>query len=222
MDKQVFSQDAWQTYAKPNLLLVWIDFPNDKSLVPQKYVARNAALSEQYGVEGYPAYVILDDDGKTKLGQLGADRNITPEAFIAKLKEVLQCRTCVVDALLKTVPAATAQEYRATAKQLEEAQAELKALTASYAKRSDELQKQLEKQEKRLASIRVDAGLAKLPKEKAEAYRAKQKRLEAVQAELQAWIATSPARNDENQKKFSGWSEEISALEKDLRTLLGE
>jgi thioredoxin-related protein len=222
MDKQVFSQAAWQAYVKPNVMLVWIDFPNDKTLVPEKYVARNKSLSEQYDVEGYPAYVILDDDGITRLGQLGADRDSTPEVFIAKLKAVLESRASAVDALLKSMPAESAQEYRATAKQLDAARSELKALETSYEKKSEELHAAIEKQEKRLATLRVEARLSKLTQEKAEAYRAKQKRLASVQSELEAWIASKPARNEESQKKFSAWQGEITTLEKDLRALLGE
>lgn len=222
MDKQVFSQPLWQSYASANLMLVWIDFPNDKSLVPEKFVARNKALSEQYGVEGFPTYVVLDDDGKSELGRLGADRGATPEQFISQAKALLQARASVVEALLKTVPAAAAEEYRATNKELAGARAELKELEAAFEKKSQALREQIEKQDRRLADIRTEARLSALPKEKADQYRAKQKRLSAAQDELKAWIATGPARNEENQKKHAGWRDEIGALEKDMRQLLGD
>jgi chromosome segregation ATPase len=203
-------------------MLVWIDFPNDKSLVPEKFVARNKALSEQYGVEGFPTYVVLDDDGKSELGRLGADRGATPEQFISQAKALLQARASVVEALLKTVPAAAAEEYRATNKELAGARAELKELEAAFEKKSQALREQIEKQDRRLADIRTEARLSALPKEKADQYRAKQKRLSAAQDELKAWIATGPARNEENQKKHAGWRDEIGALEKDMRQLLGD
>ena len=36
MEKKVFGTEAWQAYAKENLVLVWLDFPRDQSLVPEE------------------------------------------------------------------------------------------------------------------------------------------------------------------------------------------
>ena len=65
MDKGVFAQDEWKEYAAKNVLLVTLDFPKDKNIVPEKYVSRNNELKEQFGVRGYPTYVVLDSDGKS-------------------------------------------------------------------------------------------------------------------------------------------------------------
>jgi len=220
MDKSVFSQPAWQAYAKDHLVLVWIDFPNDKSLVPEKFVARNRALAEQFGVEGYPTYIILDEDGKTRLGQLGADRGITPERFIAQLKAVLKNRAAEVEKLLGGMPEQTAQEYRTTASRLETARRELKTIDDAYAQKSAELGKQIKAQEAQLAAIRLKALLAKLPADQAAAYTAKQERAAKVTAELEAWMATQPEKSESNLKKFTAWREELATLETEMQTLL--
>ncbi|NLF86042.1 MAG: thioredoxin family protein [Lentisphaerae bacterium] len=88
MDKQVFSKPEWETFARKDLVLVFIDFPRDKTLVPMHLVSRNEALSRQFGVEGYPTYILLAADGSTRLGQLGASRDATPEAFIADIRKL--------------------------------------------------------------------------------------------------------------------------------------
>jgi len=220
MDKEVFSQEAWIAYAKENLMLVWIDFPKDKGLVPEKYVSRNKALSELFGIEGYPAYIILDSDGKNQLGQLGADQEINPALFIARLKGVLKNRASEVEKLLNTLPEKTAQEYRITAKKLEDTRTELKALEDSYKKKNADLHAQIESTEKRLDAIRIEASFTKLPKEKAIAYTAKKSQHDKVSAELEAWIATRPERNDANSKKYSAWREELATLEADMQKLL--
>ena len=36
MDKNVFAEKEWQDYAGENALLVTLDFPKDKSIVPEK------------------------------------------------------------------------------------------------------------------------------------------------------------------------------------------
>ena len=88
MDKQVFSKPEWETFARKDLVLVFIDFPRDKTLVPMHLVSRNEALSRQFGVEGYPTYILLAADGSTRLGQLGASRDATPGAFIADIRKL--------------------------------------------------------------------------------------------------------------------------------------
>ncbi len=220
MDKEVFAKPAWASYAKENLLLVWIDFPTDKSLVPEKYVARNQELQKVFGVEGYPAYILLDDDGKTELGRLGASRETTAESFIAEIGEVTQARAAAVEALLKTLPEKAAQEYRETAKALAEAKQTLATAQTAFEKTSAELGGQIAKQEKRLVDIRLDARLAKLPAKEAATYREKKTRFDTVETELKAWLETQPENNAANMKKFTAWREEMAALEKEMRGLL--
>lgn len=88
MDKKVFSQQAWQDYAKENVVTVWVDSPRDESLVPEALRPKAEALRETYDVQGFPTYVVLNAEGK-ELGRLGASQDATPESFIAELKGVL-------------------------------------------------------------------------------------------------------------------------------------
>ena len=85
MERNVFTKQEWKVYARDNLVMVFIDFPKDAGLVPQKYVARNGKLKDEYGVEGYPTFLVLDDDAETVLAKLGAGRDKTPKSFIAEL-----------------------------------------------------------------------------------------------------------------------------------------
>ena len=84
MDRQVFSQKEWKDWAAGKIYLVKLDFPNDDDLVPEEYRARNRALQSEYGVQGYPTYIVLDAEGK-RLGELGASRTAKPSKFIADL-----------------------------------------------------------------------------------------------------------------------------------------
>ena len=89
MDRQVFSKEEWEKWAKENIVLAFIDFPKKKSLVPKKYVDRNKELSTKYGVRGYPTYVVVDPGTGESIGQLGASREATPQKFISELEELL-------------------------------------------------------------------------------------------------------------------------------------
>jgi protein disulfide-isomerase len=82
LDKEVFSKKEFKDYAKDNLVLVEVDFPQSK---PQskKLKEQNEKLQAKYGIEGYPTIVVLNGEGK-KVGQLGYQEG-GPSAFTAKL-----------------------------------------------------------------------------------------------------------------------------------------
>jgi protein disulfide-isomerase len=83
LNKEVFSQPEFAQYAKTNLVLVEVDFPRKKRQSPELKKA-NEALSDKYGIEGYPTIIVLNGDGK-KVGNLGYIPG-GPKAFIAKLE----------------------------------------------------------------------------------------------------------------------------------------
>ena len=150
MDKNVFAEEVWKTYAKDNVLLVTLDFPNDKSIVPEKYVKRNEKLREQFGVRGYPSYVVLDNDGKTKLGQLGAGRDKTPSSFIDEFKGVIRMSAGAIEAYVKANPG-KADAYKAAIKEFQAAKKELMDWLETGPKRTEENTKKFEGFNKRIA-----------------------------------------------------------------------
>lgn len=87
MDNKVFSTDEFKNWAKDNIALVLIDFPRDKSKVPEDYRARNEQLMQKYGVRGFPTFVVIDHEGK-EIGRLGATRNPKPGDFIKQLEQI--------------------------------------------------------------------------------------------------------------------------------------
>lgn len=89
MDKAVFAKAEWKSWAAKNIVLVQLNYPKNKKLVPEKYVKRNESLSNSYDIEGFPTYVLLGADGKTELGRLGASRDATPEKFIGEVEELV-------------------------------------------------------------------------------------------------------------------------------------
>jgi thioredoxin-related protein len=68
LKKAVFSNAAFLSYAEKHLVLVEIDFPRRKVL-PPKIVKQNERLEKQYNIDGYPAVILLDPNGKS-LGRL--------------------------------------------------------------------------------------------------------------------------------------------------------
>jgi thioredoxin-related protein len=84
-DDDVLSQPEFTSYAKTNLVMVMLDFPNAKEqsdLVKKT----NKDLEEKFKVDGFPTYVALTPDGKEIGRQVGYLSGGAP-AFIAELEK---------------------------------------------------------------------------------------------------------------------------------------
>ena len=85
LDKEVFSKPEFKNYAKENLVLVEVDFPQGKRQT-KKLKEQNEKLQQEHGVQGYPTIIVLNSEGQ-KVGKLGYQEG-GPQAFIAKLEEL--------------------------------------------------------------------------------------------------------------------------------------
>lgn len=63
LSKEVFTQEAFLAFAKNNLVLLKIDFPQKIKQTPEEQKA-NQALAEKYEIQGYPTIVLVDSEGK--------------------------------------------------------------------------------------------------------------------------------------------------------------
>ncbi|HUA64684.1 MAG TPA: thioredoxin family protein [Alphaproteobacteria bacterium] len=70
LDADTFSKPEFADYAKKNLVLVQLDYPQNK---PQsdELKAANAALAKKYNIEGYPTLIALKPDGTVVWTQVG-------------------------------------------------------------------------------------------------------------------------------------------------------
>jgi protein disulfide-isomerase len=85
LDKEVFSTPEFAEYAKKNLVLVEVDFPNKKKQSAELKKA-NDALQKKYKIEGYPTIIVLNGEGKN-IGELGYMKG-GPKAFTAELEKL--------------------------------------------------------------------------------------------------------------------------------------
>ncbi len=72
-------------YAKQQLVLVEVDFPQKKKQTAALKKA-NEALAAKFKVESYPTVILLDSDGK-KLGEVDTEAE-EPKAFIAAVEKL--------------------------------------------------------------------------------------------------------------------------------------
>ena len=76
----IFMQPSFINFAKKNLILVEVDFPQDKKQ-SDDLKKQNADLQNQYGVEGFPTLILLDPNGKIIKKSVGYMQG-SPEGFI--------------------------------------------------------------------------------------------------------------------------------------------
>ncbi|MEM9479702.1 MAG: thioredoxin family protein [Verrucomicrobiota bacterium] len=87
LDKEVFSEKSFKSYAAENLVLVELDFPNrKKQSVEEK--KQNEALAKKYGIRGYPTILLVDANGK-ELARTGYQRG-GADSYVDHLKELLK------------------------------------------------------------------------------------------------------------------------------------
>ena len=84
LKSKVLDTATFKDYAAKKLVLLELDFPNDKSKISKETQAQNAKLSKEYKITGYPTIVVLDKDGK-ELGRHVGYGGESPEAYIKKL-----------------------------------------------------------------------------------------------------------------------------------------
>lgn len=84
LDTEVFSKDAFQDYAKENLVLLQADFPY-RSSQSDALKAQNRMLQEHFRIEKFPRILLFNSNGEL-IGQLGYQPG-GPEAFIKSIQQ---------------------------------------------------------------------------------------------------------------------------------------
>lgn len=211
MEQNVFSKKEWEDYARDNLLMVFLDFPKDKSAVPADYAERNDQLKERHNVEGFPTFILLDDDAETELGRLGAGQNKTPKSFRAELLQLTRHRTIEMKKYAGTLKPEKKAEYLTFAAQMTECRKSIREqekLAAAAKKKTEELQEKMTGLKESAAEFRAaQRGADELKK-----YRQLKKELDAAEKALSEWIAARPQPTPANARKYQETTAKIQEL----------
>ena len=84
LDKDTFSKPEWASFAKDNVVLLKVDFPQRKQLAAEQQKA-NDALQQKFGVQGFPTLVLLNSKGK-EIARNSGYLPGGPDALIAWIK----------------------------------------------------------------------------------------------------------------------------------------
>ncbi|HEY3854570.1 MAG TPA: thioredoxin fold domain-containing protein [Verrucomicrobiae bacterium] len=70
LDAEIFVKPEFAEYAKKNLVLVQLDYPNSKPQSPELKRA-NGELQSKYKIEGFPTLIVIKPDGTVVWKQVG-------------------------------------------------------------------------------------------------------------------------------------------------------
>ncbi len=87
LDGEILSTPDFESFAKDNLVLLYIDFPRANQQSEAERQA-NRSLAVKCGVEGYPTVILVSADGKM-LGRTGYQRG-GAAPFIESIKSMLK------------------------------------------------------------------------------------------------------------------------------------
>ena len=85
LQRQVFAQPEFKSYAEQNLVLLEVDFPRTKEL-PSELQQANEQLANHFGIDGFPTVILLNSKGE-KIGELGYMRG-GPGPFVAAIEKI--------------------------------------------------------------------------------------------------------------------------------------
>ncbi len=199
MDKNVFSQEEWSTYAKDNLVLVYIDFPKNKSLVPDKYVERNKELKQKFPVKGFPTYFVIDPNTEAVMGKLGAGQTKTAQSFIGEVDSLIAMTPANIAKFAKTLSPEKSAEFLATFEKMNKNNKDLESLKKAYEEKAQAVAKENNELEEKLIDTRV---LARIKPEQAEEYFQAKKELKLAEGAMEEFAKSEPENNAENMAKF--------------------
>jgi thioredoxin-related protein len=84
LDKEVFSTAKFKTWAKGNVILVQVDFPQGKRQ-SKKEKAQNEELKKKFQSGGYPTVIVASPDGKELARKVGYSPKSGPDAYLESL-----------------------------------------------------------------------------------------------------------------------------------------
>jgi len=215
MDKNVFSNREWQEYASGKMMMVAIDFPRNKSLVPKEYVKRNEELKRTFGVNCYPTYILLESDGETELGRLESGSDKTPVSFSKEVDHLLLLSQAGIAAYLETLTPQEKDTYKGILKDIENTNKELretKQIRMQLNKKIMTLNTSIDELKWKTAEFRA----GKAGPERLNEYKTVKVELATARKTLQDWMANPPSPTPETRAKHTEMLSAISRLETKL------
>ena len=88
LKSKVFDSQEFKDFAAKNLVLLELDFPNDKKKLSEATRKQNDKMSDEYKINAYPTVIVLDKDGKELARESGYGGQ-SPKEYIKKIESYM-------------------------------------------------------------------------------------------------------------------------------------
>lgn len=195
LDQEVLSTDLFRKEAPKRFVLLFIDTPQDKSLLSKVGRKQNRTLVKKYAVDGFPTLLVLDPTGK-EVARLGY-REGGPKAFLKYVDDAVREAPDVAK-YIKPIEAVLNASDAAMQREMEEQSKKVMARFAAESKKPESAKQKKKRQKEMDRAMRESFFEIVLPKyiplyEKAFA---------------EARAMTVPANMEERKKELIGQQEE--------------
>ena len=149
LEKDYLSKSEFVEEASKKFELVFIDSPQDKSVLSETAKAKNPELTKKYGIRGFPTLKYIDAEGKAS--DAPRARDLTPKAYAEKLAKELEFAPVIA----KHITPIEAEFHKI----MNESMKAMRAEGNFFAKETEEAQR--ESFNKVIASVRESLGAVK-------------------------------------------------------------
>ena len=149
LEKDYLSKSEFVEEASKKFELVFIDSPQDKSVLSETAKAKNPELTKKYGIRGFPTLKYIDAEGNAS--DAPRARDLTPKAYAEKLAKELE----LAPVIAKHITPIEAEFHKI----MNESMKAMRAEGNFFAKETEEAQR--ESFNKVIASVRESLGAVK-------------------------------------------------------------
>ena len=149
LEKDYLSKSEFVEEASKKFELVFIDSPQDKSVLSETAKAKNPELTKKYGIRGFPTLKYIDAEGNAS--DAPRARDLTPKAYAEKLAKELEFAPVIA----KHITPIEAEFHKI----MNESMKAMRAEGNFFAKETEEAQR--ESFNKVIASVRESLGAVK-------------------------------------------------------------
>ena len=240
LERDVLAKQEWTDYAREKLVLVKIDVPRNKDLLPLEYRARNDALMQEFGVQGPPSFALLDHTGKKVGDSFGLQQqDYQVYRFIRVVGQALRRDPRELATILDGLPDDKARsDYRAAVKELDEARRRFETWLEGKPERNEENVRIFEQHKEKLDSlenrtdrVEIEGTVRNFSKEETDRtrntklvqasrdYVAALGTLQEAQGDLESWLLGRPKKSKENAAVFEKLLGDVKQAHDKLRAI---
>ncbi|NLF92773.1 MAG: thioredoxin fold domain-containing protein [Oligosphaeraceae bacterium] len=197
LQRDVLNQKEWQDWAADKLLLVYLDFPRNPTLISEDLQKQNSALQAKYQIEAFPTLMLLEHDGQ-RLGNVQLRENNTPQTFKRSLKQILRRREAGVKQMIARLPDGKREQVQALYDQINARKTKAEELSKKFHEQMQAMEKEMQDLSTETEKNILEAVIAQQTPENQQKYREARALLDDTEKQLQDWLKTEPQQNEQN------------------------